>query len=566
MRRLVTFVVFSVLVAASAAAEVAPTATVDGAAATGVAIRAEVDPSDPALVRCTVDWLAPSDEARVSVGGLATVLSTTLAPSPAVEPGRWLAEAMSVAAGDRSELLLRLGDDDGPVVVVAERGGGELRFQSAMTLERIGGATRISPPSLVRLRHERLSAESGAVLVEYLGPKLATTAEVFADDSTHHSIPDGPTDCSGGSAIWPLTTVLYVSSAPAGATVTGLTVHVSVTHPDMSDMQIVFAKEFYTVAKYLWYNGAGVNLNRDYTADIFSGSLPGLGGLVNGTWVLALRDCYAGATGTLTYWSVRAQYSTASTIDLVADSLTLDTASVAPGGTVEADWNGHVAGTGTIGGPFTVGFYLSTDSTITTGDTLLGQATVSTAVNPGDTFGQSSPGKQLTIPAGTADGSYYVGMVVDAGGNVGESNEGNNTAWDSLAVSSGGGGGCQYGVNQLYLQNGRFLISGGAYLGGVPSDFFVQNLCPNGDPSETAAAFYFNAAWPPVQEGFVSVRNGCSGPRHAYIVEVACASTRKFYVDVTDTWTSTTHRYQNPTGGSSVCFPADATSFQGSCP
>ncbi|HSN56795.1 MAG TPA: hypothetical protein VLT32_19150 [Candidatus Sulfomarinibacteraceae bacterium] len=564
MQRALTLALTVILPAISAAAQ--PTAVVDGAKTAGVSLVATIDAADPSLVRCAVNWLAPSDRARVSVMGSASVVAASGAAFEASSADSWESAVAPVAAGDRTELLVALHDSGTPVVVIAERAQGNLRFQAAVTLERTPGRTRISAPTTIRVRHERLPSGGGSIVAEQISPKIAIAAEVFVDDPTDYPIPDGPTDCSSGSTIWPLTTILYVSSAPAGATVTGLTVHVSVTHPDMSDMQIVFAKEFNTVAKYLWYNGAGANLDRDYIADYFSGSLPGIGGLVNGTWVLALRDCYAGATGTLTYWSVRIQYNTASTIDLVADSLTLDTVSVAPGGAVRAEWSGHVAGTGTVGGPFNVGFYLSTDSTITTGDTLLAQTTVTTAVNPGDTFGQASPGRQLTIPAGTPDGPYYVGMVVDSGGAVGESNEGNNTAWDSLTVDSGGGGGCQHGVTELYLLNGRFRITGGAFLGGVPTDFYLQNLCPNGDPSETAAAFYFNVAWPPVQEGFISVRDGCSGPRNAYIVEVACASTRKFYIDVTDTWTSTTHRYQNPTGGSSVCFPADATSFQGSCP
>lgn len=564
MRPEVAIVCCALLAALSVAADPTPVTTIDGASVAGVAIRAEADPADPAVVRCTIDWLAPSDRAAVSVVGPAVVLATTLAASPDDQPGRWSVDAGPVAAGERAELVLELTAGGGPVVVVAERGEAELSFQSAVSLERIGATTRIGAPTVVRLRHERISAERGAVLVEHLGPKLAIAAEVFADDATDYPIPDGPTDCSSGSTIWPLTTFLNVASAPAAATVTALTVHLNVTHPDMSDLQIVFSKEFNTVAKYLWRNGAGVNLDRDYTADIYSGSLPGIGGAVNGLWILAARDCYAGATGTLTYWSVRIQYSSTAAIDLVADSLTPDPATVAPGATVETDWSGHVSGSGTVGGPFTVAFYLSNDTNITTGDTLLGQTTVSTAVNPGDTFGQSNPGRNLVIPGGTADGSYYLGMIVDSGNAVGETNEANNTAWAPLTVASGGG--CLFGVSELTLQNGRFRVTGGAFLNGLPTDFFLQNLCPDGDPSQTAAAFYFNIAWPPVQEGFVSIRDECSTPRNAYIVEVACASTRKFYIDVTDTWTGTTHRYQNPTGGSSVCFPADATSFQGSCP
>jgi len=142
-----------------------------------------------------------------------------------------------------------------------------------------------------------------------------------------------------------------------------------------------------------------------------------------------------------------------------------------------------------------------------------------------------------------------------------------DAAYAYLAGGGGGGGGsCTSGTSQILLQDGRFRITGLGYLQGNPVDFFLQNLCPNGVPSQTSAAFYFNRALPPVEEGFVSIRNECGGSRNAYVVEVACSSTRKFWVDVTDTWTGTTKRYQNPTGGSSTCFTADAVSFRTSCP
>lgn len=38
------------------------------------------------------------------------------------------------------------------------------------------------------------------------------------------------------------------------------------------------------------------------------------------------------------------------------------------------------------------------------------------------------------------------------------------------------------------------------------------------------------------------------------------------YVDVYDTQTGISNRYENPTGGSSTYFPADAMSFRNSCP
>jgi hypothetical protein len=141
--------------------------------------------------------------------------------------------------------------------------------------------------------------------------------------------------------------------------------------------------------------------------------------------------------------------------------------------------------------------------------------------------------------------------------------------YDVRVTGGGGGGGsgsCISNATTLYLQNGRFKVTGQAYLGGNPVGFFLQNICPYDVPSQTAAAFYFNTALPPVQEGFISIRDECGRSRDSWIVEVASASTRKFWLDVTDTWNSITHRYENPVGGSVTFFGADAVSFRNSCP
>ena len=58
------------------------TAVIDSASVTGVRITTEIDPVDPAWVRCTIDWIHPTDVARVRVHGPAEVVSTTLPPAP----------------------------------------------------------------------------------------------------------------------------------------------------------------------------------------------------------------------------------------------------------------------------------------------------------------------------------------------------------------------------------------------------------------------------------------------------------------------------------------------------
>jgi hypothetical protein len=73
-------------------------------------------------------------------------------------------------------------------------------------------------------------------------------------------------------------------------------------------------------------------------------------------------------------------------------------------------------------GQFAIGFYLSTDATIATGDILLKTVTL-TSLNANT---QSSSSVTVTIPAGTV-GTYYIGATADVNGNIAESDETNNS-------------------------------------------------------------------------------------------------------------------------------------------
>ncbi len=118
--------------------------------------------------------------------------------------------------------------------------------------------------------------------------------------------------------------------------------------------------------------------------------------------------------------------TTPDVVDLVADSISVASSSVAPGGTLIVTYAGHVEGTAAVGGAFTNGVYLSADSTISTTDIVLSRQTGAWASNPGDTFGQSSI--TVTIPASTAAGSYNLGVFIDENNVITESNENNNIA------------------------------------------------------------------------------------------------------------------------------------------
>jgi hypothetical protein len=104
---------------------------------------------------------------------------------------------------------------------------------------------------------------------------------------------------------------------------------------------------------------------------------------------------------------------------------TLAVSTVSPGGSVTLSaWTIQNNG-GSWSGSINNGFYLSTDATITSSDTFLDQNTnTSSVLPPGGSFGWGGP--SLLIPVGTAPGVYYLGILVDRGNAVVESNETNN--------------------------------------------------------------------------------------------------------------------------------------------
>lgn len=78
---------------------------------------------------------------------------------------------------------------------------------------------------------------------------------------------------------------------------------------------------------------------------------------------------------------------------------------------------------GVSAGIFSVGFYLSDDATITSGDTFLGSRSVS-GLAPGATSSGTTP---VTIPDSVAVGTYYIGAIADSANDVPETIEANNT-------------------------------------------------------------------------------------------------------------------------------------------
>jgi len=84
---------------------------------------------------------------------------------------------------------------------------------------------------------------------------------------------------------------------------------------------------------------------------------------------------------------------------------------------------GSAASSGTINNDI----YLSTNTTITTGDNLIDTQSTSTNIPAGGSY---NSGTVLTTVTGLPDGSYYLGVITDVYDDITEDNESNNTGYD----------------------------------------------------------------------------------------------------------------------------------------
>ncbi|MHB8846335.1 MAG: CARDB domain-containing protein [Nitrospirota bacterium] len=79
-------------------------------------------------------------------------------------------------------------------------------------------------------------------------------------------------------------------------------------------------------------------------------------------------------------------------------------------------------------GPFTVGVYRSTDSTVTTGDTLVALRSVSSLSASSYFWDSNQASYAVSFPKSLATGTYYLAAIADPAGAVTELNEANNTS------------------------------------------------------------------------------------------------------------------------------------------
>ena len=120
--------------------------------------------------------------------------------------------------------------------------------------------------------------------------------------------------------------------------------------------------------------------------------------------------------------------------DLVTEGLTLSAGSVAAGGSVTASYRVANRGTTKVTETYTDKLYRSTNATLDAGDVLLGTShghTADLALNATHAHSQA-----VTVPAGTAAGSYFLVVQADSLAAVTETNEGNNITAVALTVNA----------------------------------------------------------------------------------------------------------------------------------
>ncbi|WP_035567849.1 CARDB domain-containing protein [Hymenobacter sp. IS2118] len=163
------------------------------------------------------------------------------------------------------------------------------------------------------------------------------------------------------------------------------------------------------------------------------------------------------------------------TIDLVIQSPSLSATSVAVGGTVGAYCYLYNQGNAPAN-PATVGYYLSRNTVLDATDVLL-----NTSSEPLAGGGYISPYTNLTVPTGTAVGTYYVLFAADHLNQIAETSETNNLSSVALQVLAPG-------IDLIFPQAPSF--SNNTASGNILyTSYYLQNLGNVTAPSSAVAIY-----------------------------------------------------------------------------
>ena len=167
----------------------------------------------------------------------------------------------------------------------------------------------------------------------------------------------------------------------------------------------------------------------------------------------------------------------APTVDLLVQNPYLNPVSVAPGNNTSASCSLVNQGNALVNAA-TVGYYLSTNAVLDASDVLLGSTT-------GPLYGNGyvSRYQNLTVPASTPIGSYYLLFVADYQNQVAETNEANNVASTPLQVVAPG---IDLTISQAYLS--PYTSAPG---NAVNTNCYIQNL-GNSTAASSTVGYYLS--------------------------------------------------------------------------
>ncbi len=170
------------------------------------------------------------------------------------------------------------------------------------------------------------------------------------------------------------------------------------------------------------YNRNGIEINNTFDDDSGTGSNSQLVFTAgyNGLYYIAAGNFSAAYTGTYT---VSVTNNGAPDLpDLTVDNVSVSQTTLQAGDTTTVTFDVSNIGTG-VAANTTSGIYLSTNSIITGSDTLL-RTEISTGSGPAGSVDMESV--TVTLPAGLAIGTYYIGVISDYDDTLAESREDNN--------------------------------------------------------------------------------------------------------------------------------------------
>ena len=221
----------------------------------------------------------------------------------------------------------------------------------------------------------------------------------------------------------------YTKNFGNGATASSVTGFYLSTDGAINTSDILLATK--TTAALAGYgNGSGTGW---YDHQAFSTALST--GLAAGTYYLgALADANGqiGESNEGNNVGNGVQITVTTPADLVG-TLSMSNMAVAPGTTIAIDEYTKNFGNGATAAS-TTAFYLSTDTTIDTSDIFLTSKTTAALTGYGSgTSWYDHEDFSLTLSSGLADGTYYLGAIADAGGQIGELSETNNV-WNIVQI------------------------------------------------------------------------------------------------------------------------------------